>query len=51
MPSSMSQLRYLMPRMTQLRQLAVCPPQAGGEVRELTPFYRNLRYEHQYVYM
>ena len=43
MPYSMSQLRCLMPRMTQLRQLAVCPPQAG-EVRELTPFYRNLRY-------
>ena len=39
-----------MPSMTQLRLLAVCPPQAG-EVRELTPFYRNLRYEHQYVYM
>ena len=51
MPYSMSQLRCLMPRMTQLRQLAVCPPQPRGEVRELTPFYRNLRYEHQYVYV
>jgi len=38
MPSSMPQLRCLMPNMTQLRQLAVCPPQAGGEVRDLTTF-------------
>jgi hypothetical protein len=40
---SMTQLADSYSSMTQLRQPADCP-HSGGEVRELTPFYRNKRY-------